>query len=104
MKGLPCFSEMPNRKSIRFCAGPLTLLVLLLLATTIGSAWHHHANSSSEDSCQICHLSHQPVERPVAAQRSHSLIPIGASQEPPDNELVPDLASRRVPARAPPSL
>jgi hypothetical protein len=58
MTALPRFGEMPNLKSTRFFAGPLAFLALLLLATTIGRAWHHHPNSNSEDSCQICHLSH----------------------------------------------
>jgi hypothetical protein len=95
--------EMLNGKSIRCFVRPLALIALVLIATTIGSAWHHHQNTNSEDSCQICHLSHQPIERPLAAQRSQNLIPIGVRQEPLDYQFVPSSTDRRVPARAPPS-
>ena len=85
-------------------AVPLALLALLLLTATLGGVLHHHQNSTSENSCQICHLNHQPIERPMASDRALILAPAGAQSEPEDYEGLPGLLVRRLPARAPPAV
>ncbi len=83
-------------------AVPLVLVVLLVAATTLGMAWHHHANSS-ESSCPICHLNHQPIEQPLESNQAPVLAPLGAQDEPQEPEFVVSPETSRVPARAPPS-
>jgi hypothetical protein len=80
---------------------PVALLALLLVAMTLGSVWHHHTGSS-EATCQICHLNHQPIERPLASDRTPVLALIGHAQELQDTGLAPSPVIPRVPARAPP--
>lgn len=81
---------------------PIALLALLLVAMTLGGVWHHH-RGSSETSCQICHLSHQPIERPLAAHRAPALAMLGPAPDAPDTGLAPSVIVRRLPARAPPA-
>lgn len=81
---------------------PVALLALLLVAMTLGSVWHHHAGSSDAN-CQICHLSHQPIERPLAVYRALTWAPVGPGPEPQDARVAPAPVVRRVPARAPPA-
>lgn len=92
---------MHDRRSIRYLLVPVALLALLLVAMTLG-AWHHHAGSSDAN-CQICHLNHQPIERPLAAHRAPALALLGTAPEAPDTGLASIRIFRRVPARAPPS-
>jgi hypothetical protein len=93
---------MPHRKSIRYFFVPLAILALLVVTATFGGVLHHHQNSTSENTCQICHLNHQPIERPLASDRVPVLAPVGAQPEPEDYEFSPGLLVRRLPARAPP--
>jgi hypothetical protein len=94
--------QMPHRKSIRYFFVPLAILALLVVTATFGGALHHHQNPTSENTCQICHLNHQPIERPLASDRVPALTPVGAQPEPEDYEFSPRLFDRRLPARAPP--
>ncbi|MGD0963329.1 MAG: hypothetical protein ABSA57_05445 [Candidatus Acidiferrales bacterium] len=66
---------MPYQKSIRSWAVALALLALMLLAATLGGLLHHHPSSTPENICQICHLNHQPIERPLASDRVFVLAP-----------------------------
>ncbi len=91
-----------KQKPIRYMVVPVALLVLLVFSMTIGSVWHHHANSS-ESTCPICHLSHQPIERSVASVRTPTLAPVGPRLESREPNLSPTRVTERVPARAPPS-
>jgi hypothetical protein len=84
-------------------AGPVALLALLVLSMTIGSVSHHHDFNSSESTCPICHLSHQPVDRPLAADRTPTLATVGSRFESQEPDFAPALLTARVPARAPPS-
>ncbi|MGH9771151.1 MAG: hypothetical protein ACRD4Q_05565 [Candidatus Acidiferrales bacterium] len=93
---------MPNRKSIRRLLVPVALLALLVMATTLGGVWHHHDNASSEANCPICHLSHQPIVRPLAGDPAPALAPVGPGPEPRINEFAPGPVVHYVPARAPP--
>lgn len=77
------------------------LLALLLVAMTLGGAWHHHTGSC-DTNCPICHLSHQPIERPLAAHRAPILTLLGTAPEAQDTGLAPTPVIQRVPARAPP--
>jgi hypothetical protein len=92
---------MRSAKPIRCLVVPVALLALLLVAMTLGSVWHHH-DGSSDATCQICHLSHQPIERPLANDRAPVLALLGTAQEPQDTGLAPTPIVPRVPARAPP--
>jgi len=89
-------------KPIRYMVVPVALLALFVLSMTLGSVWHHHANSS-ESNCPICHLSHQPVDRPLSSDRTPTMAPVGPSLESKEPDLAPTLLIVRVPARAPPS-
>lgn len=93
---------MRERGIIRYLVLPVALSALLLLAMTAGCVWHHHADSS-ETSCSICHLSHQPIERPLAVHRAPALALLGTHPEPQDEVLVVIAVIPRLPARAPPS-
>lgn len=94
---------MVEGKLIRYALVALALFGLLLLTATLGGALHHHQSSTSENSCPICHLNHQPIERSVARDRLPALLPTGPGPEPLDSELAPTPLTQRVPARAPPS-
>jgi hypothetical protein len=97
------FVSMPHRQSIRCFFPSLALLALLLVTATVAGVLHYHQNSTSENTCQICHLNHQPIERPLASDRAPVLASAGARPEPEDYEFSPGLLVRRLPARAPPA-
>ncbi|HXJ15683.1 MAG TPA: hypothetical protein VNM68_00625 [Candidatus Polarisedimenticolia bacterium] len=93
---------MRERKPIRYLVVPIGLLALLLVAMTVVNICHHHTGSS-ETTCQICHLSHQPIEPPLAEYRAPALALMGRTPESPDTGLAPTFVFRRLPARAPPT-
>lgn len=95
---------MLNQKPIRYLFVALTLFALLFVTATFDGALHHHQNSTSENTCPICHLSHQPIERPLGSNRLPVLAPAGPSLETSNYEYAPALITRRVPARAPPAV
>jgi hypothetical protein len=95
---------MQNQKRLRCFLVCLTLLGLLFMTATFGGALHHHENSTSENTCPICHLSHQPIERPIASNRLPALLPAGPTPEPFNYEFAPAPMTRRLPARAPPAV
>ena len=43
-------------------AAPVVLTVLLLLGVTFAATLPHDHHGASETTCQICHVSHQPVD------------------------------------------
>jgi hypothetical protein len=94
---------MSSHKAIRCLLVPVALIVLLVFVTTLGSVWHHHA-TSSEANCSICHLNHQPMERPLASDRSPALAQFGFRPEPSEPAFTPAPLAPRLPARAPPAV
>ncbi|MFZ0637932.1 MAG: hypothetical protein WA755_12235 [Candidatus Acidiferrales bacterium] len=92
-----------SHKYVRYLVLTLALSALLVVTTTLGQVWHNH-DSSSEQTCPICHINHQPIEKPLASTRLPILAPIGRNIDivPPSFEPTPDF--RRVPARAPPTV
>ena len=94
---------MSKRKAIRCLLVPVALIVLLVLITTLGGVYHHHSNSS-EANCSICHVNHQPMERPLAKDRTPALSQLGIRPEPSEPAFLPTLLSPRLPARAPPTV
>jgi len=94
---------MRKRQSIRHLIVPVALLSLLLIGMTIVSVCHHHAADSSEANCSICHLSHQPIDRPLAVDPKPALALLAAAPEPHNTGLASAPVIRRLPARAPPS-
>jgi hypothetical protein len=93
---------MRERRPIRSLAVTVALVALLLAGVTLGSVWHHHAGSS-DATCQICHLSHQPIDQPLEVHRAAAPAPMGSAPEAADEVLVSKLVCGRVPARAPPA-
>jgi hypothetical protein len=87
----------------RYVVVPVALLALLLVGMTLGSVvWHHHAGSA-EATCPICHLSHQPIDRPLATDHAPTFSLVAPTPEPLDEGLATSPFVRRVPARAPPT-
>jgi hypothetical protein len=94
---------MLDRNSKRFLAIPIALLALLLVGMTVTSVvWHHH-DGATESSCPICHLSHQPIDRPAAANHAPTFALVAPTPELRDAGVAPSPTIRRVPARAPPT-
>jgi hypothetical protein len=82
---------------------PVALLALLLVGMTVTSVvWHHH-DGATEAGCPICHLSHQPIDKPAAADHAPTFALVAPTTEIRDAGLAPTPALRRVPARAPPT-
>ncbi|HXN73379.1 MAG TPA: hypothetical protein VN861_12605 [Candidatus Acidoferrales bacterium] len=94
---------MRNQKAIRCVLVPVALIVLLVFVTTLGSVWHHHAHSS-EANCSICHVNHQPMERPLASDRTPALAQLEFRPEPSEPAFAPSPLAPRLPARAPPAV
>jgi len=97
---------MIERTSTRLWIFPVALLALLLVGMTATSvAWHHHDGSTgaADTRCPICHLSHQPIDTPAAANHAPTLALVAAAAALPDAGLAPSPSVRREPARAPPS-
>ena len=95
---------MLNRRPTRYLVVPVALLALLLVGMTLGSVvWHHHDGSATESSCPICHLSHQPIDRPIAPNQVPTFVLVAPTPEPRNVGMAPRPTIRRVPARAPPN-
>jgi hypothetical protein len=82
---------------------PVALLSLLLVGMTLVSVCHHHDVGSSEANCSICHLSHQPIDRPIAIDQAPAMALLAPAPEPRDTGIASAPVIRRLPARAPPS-
>jgi hypothetical protein len=93
---------MPERKAIRYLVVTAAMVTLLVFAATLGSVFHHHA-SSTDTNCSICHLTHQPIERPHAVHRAPAVAAVGMLVEAQEPEFVSSPVAPRLPARAPPS-
>jgi hypothetical protein len=94
---------MPHPRSICCFCVPLAILALLLVTATFGAALHHHQNPTSENTCQISHLNHQPIERPPATDCTPVLRPVWAQPESETYEFSPVPGVRHLPARASPA-
>jgi len=92
---------MLSQKPIRYLLVPATLLALLLLTMVLGGVWHHHSTSSCAN-CPICHLSHQPMERTLAGDRTPTLAPIEIQAQQFEPRFTPSPVIPRLDARAPP--
>jgi len=97
---------MLKRISTRLWFVPVVLLALLLVGMTVSSvAWHHHAGTAgaADSGCPICHLSHQPIDTPAAANHAPTFALVAPAAPLHDVGLAPSPAIRREPARAPPT-
>jgi hypothetical protein len=94
---------MRKQKAIRYVLVPVALVALLVFVTTLGSVWHHHAGSSDVN-CSICHATHQPLERPLASDRTPALAQLGFRPEPSEPAFTRAPLAPRLPARAPPAV
>jgi hypothetical protein len=94
---------MNKRQPIRHLIVPVALLSLLLIGMTLVSVCHHHAGDSSETTCSICHLSHQPIDRPLAIDAAPAMALLASAPEPRNTGLASAPVILRLPARAPPS-
>jgi len=68
---------MPRSRVSRLMTVPAVLAVVLLLIATFAASILHNHHGSSEATCQICHLSHQPVEQHLAVDRVAVPMPVG---------------------------
>ena len=93
---------MRTRSLTRLFSIAVALLAIVLVAMALGSVAHFHAGSSDQ-TCQICHLNHQPVERPLVVSRAPVLILAGETPATAEADFAPAPVARRVPTRAPPS-
>jgi hypothetical protein len=93
---------MPEKKAFRYAVISVALLALLVVTVTLGGIWHHHSKFS-DSNCSICHLNHQPMERPLASHRAPALATVGQRPEPQEPGFTPSPETPRLPARAPPS-
>jgi hypothetical protein len=92
---------MLSQKPIRYLLVPATLLALLLSTMAVSGFCHHHSTSSCAN-CPICHLSHQPMERTLAADRTPTLAPIEIQAQQFEPRFTPSPVIPRLDARAPP--
>jgi hypothetical protein len=94
---------MRKPRAVRYVVVTVALVALLVFVTTLGSVWHRHAGSSDAN-CSICHLNHQPMERPIASDRTPALAQLGFRPEPSEPAFTPTPFAPRLPARAPPAV
>jgi hypothetical protein len=80
----------------------VALVAIVLVSMTLGTVLHHHSGSS-EATCQICHLNHQPLAQAPTADRTPALAQSGATPDLPDTRFAPHVVVQRIPARAPPT-
>lgn len=78
------------------------LVALLVAAPLISSVCHRHANSS-DNNCPVCHFNHQPMDRPLEAQRMPVMDVVHDSPAPVETRVVAAQAAPPLPSRAPPS-
>ena len=93
---------MREKRAIRSVIMAVALLALLVFTLTLGGIWHNHSKVS-DTNCSICHLNHQPMERPLASHRQPALTTVGHRPEPQEPGFTPNPETPRLPARAPPS-
>ncbi|HKS65883.1 MAG TPA: hypothetical protein VJR26_01475 [Candidatus Acidoferrales bacterium] len=100
MKATPA---LPSRRSIRLLLVAAAILVVVF-ATTLGAIWHTHERTS-EASCAICHLNHQPIDNAVSCDCAIPyFVPVGEQPEPQEFAVAQTPVIARVPARAPPAV
>lgn len=92
---------MSRKAPIRVLIVTVSIATLLVLTVSMAGICHHHQRST-ETNCPICHLNHQPIERPLSSTRIPVLAPIAPSVEPQVSDFAPSPVSPRVPGRAPP--
>jgi hypothetical protein len=101
---LPAFgTPLNSRNPIRNLLGAVALLSLLFFATSLGEALHHHDSNSPDTHCQICHLSHQTLEKTAQGQGAANPELIGSLQTPPVSCFLVHPPARLQVTRAPPS-
>jgi hypothetical protein len=78
------------------------LAVLLVAAPLLAGVFHHHANSS-DNTCPVCHFSHQPMDRPVAEHRLPSFEVVRDCPASVETRVIAAQAVLPLPSRAPPA-
>ncbi|HET9401767.1 MAG TPA: hypothetical protein VFO34_12540 [Candidatus Acidoferrales bacterium] len=82
---------------------PVALAVLLLLTATFAATiWHDH-HGSSETTCQICHVGHQPVDQQLTTGCLEAPTLLGEAPAPADSVRIAGPALRFTVSRAPPT-
>lgn len=92
---------MLNRTSIRVLVAVVAIVALLVLTAAMTGVGCHHSDDC-QTSCPICHLNHQPIEKPLTSNRLPVLAPVAPSVEVQVVDLASSPVSPRVPCRAPP--
>jgi hypothetical protein len=92
-----------SHNTIRRLFSAVALLALLFFATSIGEALHHHDTASADAHCQICHVSHQSVEKAANAQGAAAPELLGSLPVPQALSFIARLRVDLSGTRAPPS-
>ena len=93
MIGIEVFRQtvaaMLRRRPTRYLVVPVALLALLLVGMTLGSVSGTIIDGSAESACPICHLSHQPIERPAGSESRADAALVAPTPEPRDAGFAP---------------
>ena len=93
---------MLQRKPIRFALIALAILAVVF-AATLGAIWHTHQHTS-EATCAICHLNHQPSNNALSFHPElPDFAPVGTQPQSQETLLAQNPLIARIPARAPPA-
>ena len=92
-----------QRHTSRRIAAPALLAALLLAMLVLGGVWHTHSGVSS-DTCQICHVSHQPAAQELAVNRVTAPVLIETMSLPADATDIAGPSIVLAVPRAPPAV
>jgi Na+/phosphate symporter len=91
-----------NRKQIRLHLIALAILGVIF-ATTLSAVWHT-LEHTSEATCVICHLNHQPINNALSFHPElPDFAPVGTQPQAKEALLAQSPLIARIPARAPPT-
>lgn len=91
------------RRHSRLQTAITVLAVLLLLSATFAAGVCHDHHGTSDATCQICHVSHQPVDQQLVGTGIATLVPIAPVVQLLESIYVSGPAFRITLSRAPPS-
>jgi hypothetical protein len=75
----------------------------VIFATTLSAVWHTHEHTS-EATCVICHLNHQPINNALSFHPElPDFAPVGTQPQAKEALLAQSPLIARIPARAPPT-
>jgi hypothetical protein len=94
---------MPQRRPIRMKESTAVLAMLLLVGMLIASGvWHTHSGNSPE-TCQVCHLNHQPVAQHLIVGAISAPALVSIAPLPVDSGCFAGPSTLLTVSRAPPT-